>query len=467
MDVVETSSALQTTAGGLAERLNAHLESSGLLREGAAITVALSGGLDSVALLDLLQELKGSWNWSLSAAHFDHRMRAESETDADWVREFCEVRGVRCLVERSDRRPGNEAEARELRYEFLHRARARLGGERLATAHQADDQAETVLFRLLRGSGLAGLAGIPARREPSVVRPLLPFWRAEIDAYLRSRGIDYLIDPSNRDLSYARNRIRHELIPAIEADGCADLRRQLYRLSTLAARATRVVECLTEKAADDLVLEASESRIIVARSGFLAYDTKVRAHLLRALAARLGPRPGRVGTRTALEFINTGTSGRGIELAGGMSIRREYDAVLIERPSDEPARDEELVLPDPRSGEGDVKIAGVGWRVRWALGAPEEGAGDGEEVACFVPSELRFPLTVRGWRPGDRIRLPAGTRKIKRLFSDRKVGRSQRRFYPLLADVSGVLWVVGLARGARAAPREGGAVLSVRLERKR
>jgi tRNA(Ile)-lysidine synthase len=440
---------------GLAERFEAHTRTSGLLPRGAAVTVALSGGLDSVVLLDLLCRLQSGWNWSISAAHFDHRMRETSGREAERVGELSESLAVPYVVGRSPTVPRNEAEAREQRYAFLLEACVELCSDTLATAHQADDQAETVLFRLVRGSGLGGLAGIPARRPPCVVRPLLPFWRVDLEGYAAERELDFLTDSSNRDLSIARNLLRQRLIPDIEASVAPDFRLQLQRLGGLAARATRAVEGAVGTAAAALVEEVSESRIVVARTGFLAYDTHVRAHLLRALAARVGPRPSRVGTRTALEFINTCSSGRRLELAGGITISREFDRLILERrSSDLRRRDEELVISDLRGGDGHASIGGACWRVRWVLGARDDHTAPGEQIACFDPSALQLPLTVRGWRPGDKIRLAAGTRKLKKVFVDRKVGRSERASRPLLADEAGVLWVVGLARGVRATDDE-------------
>ncbi len=467
MGAAHRSPASRAVGADLVERVDSHLQASGLLPRDTSITVALSGGLDSVALLDLLLALHARWGWTVSAAHFDHRMREESGSDAAWVKALCESRGVTCQVGRAPTTPRNEVEARELRYAFLREARAALGDRWLATAHQADDQAETVLFRLLSGSGLTGLAGIPARRPPHIVRPLLPFWRSEIEAYAHARGLAHLADPSNLDLRIARNRIRHRVIPAIEAAGQPNFRRDLYRLSDLARRGAAVVAKLTEAAAAELILQAAESRVVVARTGLLAYDTNARAHLLRALVARVGPRPGRIGTRIALKFINTGISGRAIDLAGGVVLRREFDRLIIERGARrEVARhDQGLQIHEPRSASGDVNLGGVSWRVSWGRGTPSHLASCVDANASFQLAELDFPLTVRGWRAGDRIRLPGGTRKLKRVFADRRIGRSQRGAYPLLVDRTGVLWIVGLVQGARAVAADEGEVFSVGFRR--
>ncbi|MEE9244787.1 MAG: tRNA lysidine(34) synthetase TilS [Gemmatimonadota bacterium] len=462
-----------TTAGTsvrpLEARLDAHLQSSGLLATGDAVTVALSGGIDSVVLLHLLVGLREDWGWTLSAAHFDHGMREESQADAVWVSRLCSQLDVPLHSGRAASRPAGETEAREVRYDFLQRARAELGGDWLATAHQADDQAETVLFRLLRGTGVAGAAGIPARRAPHVVRPLLPFWRAELQAYARERGIEYLLDPTNLDLSLARNRIRHWLIPELEAGEAPDLRGQLKRLAGLSARAAAAAERCMERGLERLVRESTESRVVVARSGLLAYDTSARAHLLRHLVARVGPRPGRAGTLTALEFITTGSSGRRIALAGGIEIRREFDRLIVERARTAGGdSDAECEIKHVGAGRGVATIGGASWSVGWA---PETGAEEGvegvagEEIASFAVEDVRFPLSVRSWRHGDRMVLPAGTRKLKKVFVDRRIGRSERSLVPLVADRAGVLWIVGVVRGARAAPRRRGEALTIRIKR--
>lgn len=446
----------------LPERLDAHLRKTGLLPEGVSVAVALSGGLDSVVLLRLLMELRPRWGWRLGAAHFDHRMRPNSDADARWVAALCERFEIPCRMGEADPPPSTETEARERRYEFLHGARRDLGADRLATAHQADDQVETVLFRLLRGTGVRGLAGIPARREPGIVRPLLPFWRAELEAFARERELDHREDPTNRDLSIVRNRLRENLIPLIESRYAPRFREQLHRLARQARRTIRALDRFVGEAAERLILEASDDRLVVARPDFLAYDTEERAHLLRYLVDRVGPRPGRVGTRTALEFIRAGSSGRQIDLPGDVVLRREFDHLIIERPA-EPPPDRPVEILGPGEGEATARIGGVEWRVEWG-GDPGTG-GKGEFRARFDSAALRFPLRIRSWEPGDRIRLPGGRRKLKKLFVDRRVGRGGRSRYPVVADEEGVLWIVGLVRGVRAIEEEGsGMTVGLRRE---
>ncbi|HWK89351.1 MAG TPA: tRNA lysidine(34) synthetase TilS, partial [Longimicrobium sp.] len=196
-------------------RFRRNLEALGLTGQGAHVLVAVSGGCDSVALLHLLRFAAGDGGPRVTAVHFDHAMRPGSEGDARWVAGLCGAWGVPLVAARAEAAPRTEAEAREARYAFLLRAKAEAGATHLATAHHADDQAETVLFRVLRGTGIAGLAGIPAADERGVVRPLLPFWRAEIRRYARAHGLRWRTDPTNRLLDLARNRIRHDLLPLL------------------------------------------------------------------------------------------------------------------------------------------------------------------------------------------------------------------------------------------------------------
>ncbi|MFW6090103.1 MAG: tRNA lysidine(34) synthetase TilS, partial [Gemmatimonadota bacterium] len=248
----------------LAGRLEVDLrERPDLLPPGSRILVALSGGPDSTALLLLLNHLAPAFGWSLTAAHFDHGIRPGGPERADRLRTRLAPLGVP-LVTGTPRRPLGtaHAELRRARYAWLRREADALAADRIATAHQRDDQVETVLFRVLRGTGNRGLAGIPARRG-RLVRPLLRFGRAELARWLDEQGADPFDDPSNRDRRYARSRLRHDLLPALEQAVGADVSESLLAIGGAAAEvrramtrvAARVLDAMADGSAPDWPVE--------------------------------------------------------------------------------------------------------------------------------------------------------------------------------------------------------------------
>ena len=428
----------------LRARLDAHLRET--LSGRRRILVALSGGLDSVVLLHLLRFVSDR---DIVAAHFDHAMRAGSGADAQWVRGLCRAWDVPLEMGRAEDAPSSEAAARELRYAFLLAAAERAGADTVVTAHHADDQAETVLFRLARGTGLAGLAGIPVRRG-IIVRPLLAFTRAELQSYAAATGLSWREDPSNRSLRFARNRIRHRVLPELERARPGATRR-IARLAHAAASAERAWRSIVDAALQDVVEHDDERGIMLARERLLAYDPHVRARVLRHLLDRLGSRPDRAGTRSAMTFINSGASGGGVELAGGVRLEREFDRLSLRPVRTAPQQaDVVLRIVDAGPGAGRFVAGGQKYAARWTPAGQGARAG---HAASFDPSSLRFPLELRAWRAGDRIRLAYGSKKLKRLFQERRIGRGRRAALPVLSDSDGaVLWVVGVARSSDAPP---------------
>jgi tRNA(Ile)-lysidine synthase len=438
-----------------------HLDRSAILAGRRRLLVAVSGGLDSVVLLHLLRF--GGAGRELRAAHFDHRMRPGSDGDAHWVRGLCRAWQVPCITDAAVSVPRSEAAARDQRYAFLHSAAAATGADTILTAHHADDQAETILFRLARGTGLGGLRGIPARRG-SIVRPLLPFARRELEAYALQVGLDWRTDPTNLEHRYARNRIRHVVLPALDAvsPGAAG------RIAALAERAEEAEAAWGAIVADAVagVLTArSDSGFELARDALLGYHPHVRARVLRLLLRRLGAAPDRAGTRAVMEFISSGGSGSGVEAGAGVRVEREFDRIVLRRvaPAEAPA-DAALAgavhIPAARTGSALLELDGVRRSVRW-LPAPAAGSDAGES-AGFDASSLRFPLVLRGWRPGDRIRLPYGSKKLKKLFGEMRLSREERSRTPVLAEGRDrVLWVVGRLRAVDAPPADPREILQI------
>ncbi|HYH80003.1 MAG TPA: tRNA lysidine(34) synthetase TilS, partial [Longimicrobium sp.] len=340
---------------------------------------------------------------------------------------------------------GTEEAARDARYAFLRQARAEVGADWIATAHHADDQAETVLFRLLRGTGTAGLAGIPpVDAARGLVRPLLPFTRARIRRYAAAHRLRWREDASNAGLDPARNRIRHEILPLVERTVAPGARAALARLAEVARDDEAAWNALAAGEMEALARE-EEGALVLVRERLTGYDSTVAARLLRGLLRRFGVVPDRDGTRSALRFIGRAPSGRELRLAGGIRIRTEFGEARIERDPGPVPPDAPLAIT-PGRGEGVCRIGGRERRVAWR---PADEAPSTEGAESFAVDDGAWPLLLRGWLPGDRVRTPAGTRTLKRLFNDRRVPRGKRRRVPVLADAHGrVLWVAGLQRGA-------------------
>lgn len=424
----------------LAARFEQHVRATALLAPDQPVLVALSGGLDSVVLLHLL---RFALPHPVHAAHFDHAMRADSAADAAWVRGLCLAWRVPLHTARAALPPRSEADARAARYAFLHEAARAAGVRRIATAHHRDDQLETVLFRLARGTGLRGLAGIPAVRG-DVIRPLLPFPRRDLLAYARAHRLRWREDPSNAGLAYARNRIRHGLLPAVFAAG---LDRRLEALAAIA----RGVEQWWRQEMRELLREADLQPLTdgwsLARGGLRDYHPATRARVMRYLLRRLGVVPDRRATRSAARFIDTAASGARLSLGGGTRIEREFERILLRRPADPGTgtADRPIVIGSPDAGAGYALIGGVRYLVRWGM---TQDAARGPDRSAFDAAALRFPLELRGWRPGDRIYLGFGTKKLKKLFAEKRVGAGQRARVPVLAEQRAdgrVLWVKDVA----------------------
>ena len=425
------------------------------LRPGDRAVVALSGGLDSVVLLHLMRFGSPLEGVELNAAHFDHGMRPGSRDDMQWVVGLCRAWGVELHAGSAEAQPGSEEEAREARYAFLGRVRTQVGARLVLTAHHADDQAETVLFRALRGTGRTGLAGIPHRREPALWRPLLGFWRDELERYAERVRISWRDDPTNVQLHYARNALRARIIPEIEQRVAPGARRALVRLADLAREDEEGWESVLPMLMEPLGPATDPRGTSFDRSALLELHPAVQARILRALAADLGARLGETGTRLAVDFAGSGASGRRIELGGGWTLVRELDRLALRAARPVPP-DEPLRIPDIGPGSGQALLGGARVGVVW--GDPADGAprrATIRHVARFDSDALSFPLFVRAREPGDRIRLAGGTKRVKKLLLERRIPQARRGRTPLVVDAEGeVLWIPDVARAEPPAEHE-------------
>lgn len=443
-----------------------------LLPVGARVLVAWSGGPDSTALLHLVLALRDERRLSVVAAHFDHGLRPESADIAARCADRAGRLGVELRCGRPERPlPRSQEALRAGRYAFLRRVADEERAARVATGHQADDQAETVLFRLVRGTGLRGLAGIPLRRG-RLVRPLLSLRAGELRAWLDGRGIPYETDPANSDPRWARVRVRTRLLPALAAPG-EDPVPALLRVADRAAACEAALEAAAAGLRQRVVLgRTPDGRLRLDRAGLLAAPPELRARLLRALSRESGARLRRGGTRAGIEFMSRGSSGARVDLGGGLRLERAFGEIRLARAGGPGAAEPGPGSADAglaigtRPGAGIAEVGGRSVAVRWRLeptSAGVPGAGTGRVALPVAPEHL--PLRLRSWRPGDRMRTSGGTRKLKKLFVEARVPREERGRRLVLADRQGrVLWVEEVATASAAASEGGAGTLVIEFE---
>ncbi|MDR2615639.1 MAG: tRNA lysidine(34) synthetase TilS [Oscillospiraceae bacterium] len=452
-------------------KLTDFADGRGMLPRGADVIAAVSGGADSMALLTALLELAPSRDLRVYAAHFDHRLRgAESDRDREFVRGYCEKLGVTCHVGSGDAREhaasrgrGVEDAARELRYAFLLELSERFSPPaRVATAHTADDNAETVLLNLTRGAGARGLAGIPPRRG-SIIRPLLSVTRAEVEAFLSERGVPHVEDSSNSSELYSRNLLRRRVVPV--------LRELNPRFASLAletsVRLREDDDYLTSLALDFI---DARCRGGVAPAGELAaLPRPVAARAVIALAGR-SLSSERV---EAILALCRGSEGSARVSAPGGDVVRSYGNLIF---GDKATTAAEF-LPVPLAVGETIAIREISMTVAARAAVCEsdikafykesEKINKSFTVFLFKKSELCGRIIVRPRAGGDSMKLlgSAVTKSLKKLFIDKKIPGFRRGLIPVVSDELGPLGVCGVAAGARAAPRPGDDVLEIRFER--
>lgn len=435
----------------LPDQFRAHLASLAL-PDGPAL-VAVSGGLDSIVLLDLLHRTIGSER-ELVVAHADHGIHPDSAAVAEHVAGFAAGLGLPCEIGRLGLDPGTgETSAREARYAWLFELRDRVGAAIVFTAHQADDQAETVLMRALEGSGPAGLAGMRTV-SGSLVRPLLRFRREELAAHARASGLPVWVDPANSDPAHLRSWLRCDVLPAIRKR----LPQVDDRLRRLGAQAAR------ERAALDQVLDllpaldprAEEGGISVAAAPLAAYDSALAQTLIIAAARRAGFPVGPGRAARVQRLATAGESGREVPLGRGWRAELSFGRLRIVRAAGAPEAG--VLALAGRSGEG---LWGE-WRITWRPEPAPERQDRASRTAWFSADGL----VVRSWAPGDKVRPLAGSgrRPVVRCFQDARVPRRSRSEWPVLAAPDLVVWIPGVCRSDALLPPPGAEALRVDVE---
>jgi tRNA(Ile)-lysidine synthase len=427
-----------------------------MLEAGQKIGIAVSGGADSVSLLHVLRQLAPRWNLRFCVLHLNHKLRGEeSDADASFVRDLAAEFGFEFTLGEVDlaAASGNlEEAAREARLAFF-REQMRVGAaDRVACGHTRSDQAETVLFRFLRGAGTAGLAGIRPVTRTGLIRPLIGVTRDEVEQYLRERGLPWREDATNRNLEFARNRIRHQLLPSLVREWNPAMVQALAHTADWAM----VEEAYWEGELDRLVARFEAAGHLSIQNGFVLLHTGCLRELALAAARRLVRYAMEMvkGDLAAVEFAHVNavlrladsSEGHGRIQPPGLDIMRSFDWLRFAKPSAVTGL-ETRNYTFPVVFPAVFPIPGENFAISLELFEKPADQNKNEFVynggMVWVDQErLSGALTLRNWRPGDKYQPlgSGGEQKIKSLFQESRVPLWERRHWPVLTDGNSVVW---------------------------
>ena len=430
-----------------------------LIKSGDNVLVACSGGPDSLALVDILRKIYPQFGFQLAVAHVDHMFRGEeSAAEAQFVKEYCQRHGLTCYakavnVPQSLAQEGGSAQdvARRLRYQYLREVAATWGGAKIATGHHNDDQVETILIHLFRGSGGVGLGGMQACSD-GVIRPLLGVTRCEIELYCQQEQLVPRRDPSNLKPNYLRNWIRLRLLPQLEAELGNSLREPLCRMANILSDEQDYFKIMVKELWPQLTRESDDS-VFVDTELLSKQHIALKRHIFRTLIEK------KQGNLTGITFHHVEKLiemadfmpvGSKLDLPGGLRAEREYDSVQIQQRVKSSTCQSISPPGVPLCLAGETKIAVLGLTVKAEVHSqlPQQLEPG---TASFDLASLQQPLYLRTRLPGDRF-YPSGMlgeKKIKNFLIDKKVACRLRDRVPVFCDSQGVIFWLGGLRTAR------------------
>jgi tRNA(Ile)-lysidine synthase len=429
------------------EKVGETIKQHRLLKRGDSVLVALSGGPDSVALLHLLCEFKAKYRINLAVAHLDHGIRRESASEREFCRRLCrrlkvKFHSKKVNVPALSEKTGLSLEeaGRQARYDYFDCLCQRFGYSRVATGHTADDSVETIIFNMIRGSGLRGIAGIPAKRG-KIIRPLIDIGKDEIVRWLKASRIEYIIDRTNLSTAFARNMIRRRIIPQLEKLN-PKARRNILRMAKIAAEEVEFTDSVAVSVFEKALMQAGKSKIALDLGKLRGYDRKLRKRVIGEAYVRLNgsrTRPLSESLERAAGLLD-GRYGARAPLGRNIWIEKSHGRIFVFK---EAARRKEIPLTIP--GMTEIPDSGVLLEAEILRRSQVKRLKTDPDTALLDYESVKNAV-VRFWRKGDRIRPfgMRGRRLLSDVFTDRKIPSLERGEKPLVVVDGNIAWVAGV-----------------------
>lgn len=424
------------------------------------ILVALSGGPDSICLLNLLFELKEELNIQIAAAHLNHLLRGQdSFDDEEYVINMCRKMGIKCFVKRVDinayskqQKLSSEVAGRNVRYDFFDEILEREGFNRIATAHNANDQAETILFRLMRGTGLEGLGGIKVSRDEKIIRPILCLSRKEVEKYVELKQLNPRIDKTNFERIYNRNKIRLDILPYMKENFNEDIIQTLNRMSLLLQKDNDFLENLALSLYNRYCIEHKDYFII--KKEVFKEAEPVVTRLLRHIIVRYSKSSYDFEMKHIYDIFHLSkkNSGKVIHLPNGICAENTYGDIYIKSKIKKydinNNNKEEIILDKNSVNINEVEFSNLNIKLQKINNCQVSNINMKQDdlIKYFDFDKIKSNISIRTRKNGDKI-IPmgmVGSKKVKDIFIDMKIPKEERDNIPILCFDDKIAWIIGI-----------------------
>jgi tRNA(Ile)-lysidine synthase len=452
--------------GNILKNVRKTIENFSMLEQGDHVLVAVSGGADSVALLRVLTILSNEYRLRLTIAHLNHGLRgAEADSEEAFVCHFSKEMGIGFISRRVDIRTLQKSKGRSLeeigrdeRYMFLDEAAHSCGAGKIATGHHSDDQAETVILNLIRGSGLDGLKGIPPMRDRRIIRPLLYVSKKDIHTFLQQEGLPYIKDSSNMDPIFLRNSIRHRLLPELASHFNPRIKIGLCKTAEIIRREDDYLKSVIRQILLKWNIVSGHTEMGLPLDEFTDLHEALRARIIKYLLESLTESKTGIGYRHVESVLNLCLSNRqqivSLDLPGRICVEKYMNVLRIKKRTNRPARQSDRKNQANQPGfsftvavPGVVSLPKMGKAIHFDFVKKPDLAKIkySPQIAYLDYEMISLPLILRNHKPGDRIEPlgMTGTKKLHDYFIDRKIPFSFRDEIPLLVDTKSVIWIAG------------------------